>query len=51
VQSQTNETISGVQKSFAYVKQSVNTAANLGTSFTQIVDAIVNAGKQAGTIT
>lgn len=51
VQSQTDETITGVRQSFAHMEQSANTASNLGSSFTQIMDAIIHAEKQAGTIT
>jgi len=51
VQTQTNETISGVEQNLTYIEQSTKTAANLGTSFAQIVSAIVNTEKQADSIT
>ena len=50
VQTQTNETISGVEQNLTYIAQSTKTAANLGTSFAQIVTAIVNTEKQADSI-
>ncbi|MHC1746561.1 MAG: methyl-accepting chemotaxis protein [Negativicutes bacterium] len=51
VQAQTSETIAGVTQSFSYVEQNADTAANLGTSFSQIVEAIRNVENQANSIT
>ena len=51
IQSQTTEAITGVQLSFNYMEQSAETAANLGTTFAQIVNAIGQAKELADSIT
>jgi len=50
VEAQTNDTINGVKQNFSYIDKSTETALQLGNSFTEIVDAILNAEKQAMTI-
>jgi len=50
VQTQTRETISGVQQSFSYVEENSETTIRLGSSFSQIVDAVRNAEMQANSI-
>lgn len=51
VQSQTSETIRGVQQSYACMEQSTHTAANLGTAFLQITAAVANVENQTSCIT
>ncbi|SEJ17599.1 methyl-accepting chemotaxis protein [Propionispira arboris] len=51
VETQTNDTINGVEQNFSYIDKSTQTALQLGNSFKEIVDAVLNAEKQAMVIT
>lgn len=51
VEAQTNDTVNGVKQNFSYIDQSTQTALQLGNSFKEIVGAILNAERQATTIT